>query len=405
MLIQNGWEVKLIDLLDRNSPILKGKRIEIKKDKYGRGKFPEEIIEKPSIYKKVPRHYRRYGIPLNFFIQSIEKMEKPDAIFVTSSMSYWYRGVWETIKILKKFFPDVPLILGGIYTTFLPFHAKKSDADFIIQGDVFKKLSLLSEILRVKLYQPKIMKPAYELYTALDYLVIITSQGCPFSCTYCGVRRLHPTFQYRKAKEVFEEILYFLAKFKVKDIVFFDDALLCNPELKKLLKLIIDSKINLRLHTPNGLHPHLIDETIGELFYKAGFKSIYLSLESVDEELQKRIKKGISKEDFKRAVSSLYKVGFKEENLHSYIIAGLPQQSAKSIKDSLDFSISLGVKPHLTEYSPIPFTKDFESLGLTLKDDPLLHNNTALPYLFPLGINIDELKRYLKKLVLHKPVY
>jgi len=47
---ENNFEVDLIDCLDRNHPLIL-KNFKIKKDKYGRGKFPYTFIEKPEIIK------------------------------------------------------------------------------------------------------------------------------------------------------------------------------------------------------------------------------------------------------------------------------------------------------------------------------------------------------------------
>ncbi len=51
----------------------------------GTGKFHREIMEKPDIYKDVPRNYSRYGIPPDTFR---EKLEKP-------------RLTWRLIVLLK----------------------------------------------------------------------------------------------------------------------------------------------------------------------------------------------------------------------------------------------------------------------------------------------------------------
>ena len=39
-------------------------------------------------------------------------------------MTYWYPGVFKLIEITRKFFKEVPIILGGIYATLCYEHAK-----------------------------------------------------------------------------------------------------------------------------------------------------------------------------------------------------------------------------------------------------------------------------------------
>ncbi|MFB0509730.1 MAG: radical SAM protein, partial [bacterium] len=116
MLRSSGYEVKLIDCLDRYHPVLlKAVGDMPKVDKFGRGKFYAEELEKPELLKTIKRRFKRYGMPKPVLKEILETTEPPDAILVTSIMTYWYLGVSDTIKTLKEHFPDVPVILGGIY--------------------------------------------------------------------------------------------------------------------------------------------------------------------------------------------------------------------------------------------------------------------------------------------------
>ena len=50
-------------------------------------------------------------------------------------MTYWASGVKETIEIIKEIYPDVPIVLGGIYATLNFNHAKKYTlADLVVKG-------------------------------------------------------------------------------------------------------------------------------------------------------------------------------------------------------------------------------------------------------------------------------
>jgi len=53
-----------------------------------------------------------------------------------------------------------------------------------------------------------------------------------------------------------------------------------------LLREIIDRKLNIRLHCPNGLHAKFVDDEIAYLMKKSGFVTIRLSLETVNRERQ-----------------------------------------------------------------------------------------------------------------------
>lgn len=373
---ENNFQIDFIDCLDRNHPLIL-KNFKIKKDDYGRGKFPYTFIEKPVVYKDVKRRYKRYGMPIEIFRQIIEDMKEPDYIFLTSVMTYWYLGTFEMIKILKERF-KAPIILGGIYPTLYYEHAKKySQADLIIKGRFEEELPKYFTNLPKKEFFA-LPYPAYDLYQKLDYVCILTSLGCLFNCPYCAVRYLTKNYQIRKSEEVLKEIKEY-QKRGIKNIVFYDDALLLNPEFKKLLKLIIEEKLELNFHTPNGLHPRYLDEETAYLMKKANFKTIYLSLETTDFELQIKLGNKVKTEEFLKAYYNLINAGFLPEEIEVYLLIGLPNQSISSIKKSIQFLLPLKVKIHLAEYSPIPYTTIGEKL--TFIDEPLLTNNIIFPSL------------------------
>ena len=115
ILRENGLKISYLDCLDRfhscQEPLLK-----VLWD--GRGPFRKTPIPLPDgIGEGLPemgQPFSRYGIEPEWFYQDLKGLPRPDLIFVTSMMTYWASGVRETIEMIKKVFPDVPVILGGI---------------------------------------------------------------------------------------------------------------------------------------------------------------------------------------------------------------------------------------------------------------------------------------------------
>ncbi len=398
---QFNFEVTLIDCLDRNH--FPGAKV----DSYGRGKFPATLIEKPEVYKDIPRRYKRYGMPKEHFESLLSDSEgrrqaeikDPDYIFITSGMTYWYPGVFEVLNILKRYFPKTPKILGGIYATICENHARQfSNADIVVSGRFEEELYKYIPDL-VPMPFSTLPFPAYDLYRRLDYACLLTGRGCPFRCSYCAVHRLSPNFQFRESESVLAEIEYYRS-LGIKNIVFYDDALLCNPNFKEILEGIIKRGWRLNFHTPNGLHPRFIDGEVASLLYHANFQTIYLSLETVSEVVQKETGGKVQTEEFLKAVEFLKTAGFSDDMLHTYLMIGLPEQRVKDVKESIDFVYRLGLNCHLAEFSPIPQTKEYEKTGLAPDSDPLSHNNTAFLYSRPTEERegLLEMKDYLSRL-------
>lgn len=399
MLRSSGYEVKLIDCLDRYHPVLlKAVGDMPKVDKFGRGKFYAEELEKPELLKTIKRRFKRYGMPKPVLKEILETIEPPDAILVTSIMTYWYLGVSDTIKTLKEHFPDVPVILGGIYATLCLDHAKAhSGADIVMPGFAEKNLfSFFTEFKPIDFEQLPL--PAFDLYSKLDYACVLTARGCPFKCTYCAVPKLCNGFTFRNPNAVLDEIEYY-QNLGIPNIAFYDDALLANPNFTEVLDGIIQRKLKLSFHTPNGLHPRFIDPEMAYKMFEAGITTLYLSLETIEPEIQKATGGKVTNNDYVRAVEYLKAAGFQNDQIHTYLLIGMKSNTYNNVKASIDFVRSLDSIVHLAEYSPIPGTAEYTSSGLSEDVDPLLHNNTLFPVLSGKKRNeMEKVKNYLNRL-------
>jgi radical SAM superfamily enzyme YgiQ (UPF0313 family) len=430
-------DLKLIDCMD----IFKN-RI------YGTGKYPREIVEKPEALKSVPRHYKRYGISVNDFKKRIKKLLPCDFIFVTSLMSYWYPGVQKAIELIKSLSPHIPIILGGIYATLCPEHASQySGANFIYKGQISNNICSLLETCGVKLTKKHLSKiilnppsspfskggdlfPSLvrlrrrgdgrfyktasssinnyyklDLYQSYPFAPVLTSQGCPFRCSYCASKILFSGFFQRDPYDVINEIkeLYAIG---VRDFAFYDDALLvnANSHIKVILKEIIRSNPRMRFHCPNGLHAKFIDDELAYLMKKSGFVTLRLGLETIND--KRNIKTGgkVTVDAFTATVKILKRNGFNKREIGVYLMYGLPEQELEEVKEGIKFLKDLGVRINLTEFSPIPNTPCWRELKdrgiITDNIDPALTNNTVFSYLFsgydPVeleGLKLD-VKRY-----------
>ena len=83
----------------------------------------------------MPRRWGRYGLPVEVFEQELDSQSRPDAVLVTSTMTYWYPGPFEAIRRVKARWPGVPVALGGVYATLCADHARAhSGADAVLPG-------------------------------------------------------------------------------------------------------------------------------------------------------------------------------------------------------------------------------------------------------------------------------
>lgn len=396
LLRERGIEVDFIDCLDKWHPELlrRQRRTRPKMRRYGTGHFHREIIPTPECVDFIPRHYARYGLPEDIFVDELKKRPPPDAILITSFMTYWYMGPKRVAEICREAFPGTPIIFGGIYATLMPEHARNIiKPDYLITGPGEYKIS---ELLADLFDKPELIEnfptdiddfpyPAFDLLRRNDYLVAMASRGCPFRCTFCATYKIDSNFTQRQSEKVVEEILIQTGRLGLKDVAFYDDALLMQSDkrIKPILQGILESGQRFRFHTPNGIHGRYIDAELAELMYRTNFRTIRISLESVARERLRDIHNKITPGDFTRAVQNLTQAGYYPKDIETYIIMGLPNQPIEEVVDTILYAHELGVQVRLSVFSPIPGTKDYdraiENGNFPADADPLLTNKTIVP--------------------------
>ena len=119
------------------------------------------------------------------------------------------------------------------------------------------------------------------------------------------------------------------------------------------------------------------------LMRQAGFATIRLGLETSDPLRQRRTGGKVTNPEFINAMENLHKAGYSADDVGVYILCGLPGQGASEVMDAVSFVKETGGRPRLSEYSPIPHTKEWEeakrSSRYSIEEEPLYQNNTILP--------------------------
>lgn len=376
ILKKNGFDVFFVDVLDRHHLLLNE---EISDLPDGTGKFNSVPIEKPDIIKNIPRQYRRYGLPEDVFKKALPESDI-DLILVSSGMTYWYPGVFNAIRILKEFYRDVPVVLGGAYATLSSTHAEKySGADHIVGNKELNKLSSLlnkdCDFSYVNILNEEI---DHSWYIDPSYAVLRLSLGCPFDCAYCAQKELGPGFILKDKVRALEEVRSLYDR-GIRNFAFYDDALLFNGEyINSYFEGVLRENISASFHTPNGLHAKFLTAGIADLMKRVNFVNPVLSLEISNDEKGQQWHKKVTRNDLETAVSNLKRAGYKNGEYMVYLLMGVPGSSLEDIVESVDFVHSLGAKISISEFSPTPYTRmayDNEEGG----EDPLLQNNSIYP--------------------------
>ncbi len=396
----NNVDFFFFDCLDVEHPVHK-KYIDksFKRTPYGSGKFPKYKKNPPDKLKHIKRKWGHYGLPRQYIEKFLFNLPQIDLILIQSTMTYWYYGLKNSIKLLKKIFPNATIIVGGIYTTLCYEHAKKNlNADYIVKSDGFPFLQkFFEEKYNIALTPPDpLMLPfPCDLYPSKNLAVIRLSLGCPFKCTYCASRILHPQFQKAKLDFIKKEIERFI-KIGIKNVTFYDDALLVMAKeiLIPLLKWLGNIKHNINFHLSNGINLKLFSMELAELFKQNNFITLRFGFETADTKKQVELGNKAHNKDFLKAVKYLHKVGYKPYEIGMFLLTGYPYQKWQEVYESIKYVYDNGARPYLAEYSPIPYTylwqKSVEISKYDIINEPLYHNNSIFPCEW-IGFTYDDL--------------
>jgi hypothetical protein len=335
------------------------------RDRFGRGRFEQQLLNKPSALSDIPRRYYRFGRPREQFRQLLSNRTF-DAVLIQTVMTYWYLGVREVIEDVRALQPQARIILGGVYASLCPAHAKQLGPDVVVDGSDLGAMELpLSDGL-----------PYWESVDC-EVGVLKITDGCPFRCTYCSVPLTYPNFAARPLDACIEELRH-LGALGVRHVAFYDDALLFKPEqiLLPFLDGVLRQNRRFSFHTPNALNARFITPEISRLMVRAGFQTFFLGFESGAYEWQRKTGGKVYSEEFSAAVRALREAG--AASITAYLIIGHPDSLHQDLEDSIRFVSEQGAKVMLSDFAPIPGTPDGESCRrLTDLDEPLNHNKTA----------------------------
>lgn len=360
---------------------------------------------------------------------------KPEIVGISNSYSVQSPSVLKLAEFVKRNC-DAKVVLGGAHPSALAQEIlKDNNIDFVIIGEgedsflkliksmsenkSFNKIDGLGYRLddQIKINPKthyiadldKIPFPSWDLFPAIDkylysknphsnflrrppYMPILTSRGCPGNCIFCSI---HVSFGYnwrsRSYLNVVDEIETLVKERGIREIHFEDDNL--TFDRKRMLDIcneIISRKIDIAWTTPNGVHISNLDEELLCKMKESGCYRLFLGIESGNSNVLRNIikKKNVSLDEVRLKVRFMRKL--KIETVGFFVI-GLPHETKKEIRDTINFACSLGLDDVLFSIAtPYPGTDLWslyeEQCGFALDDYAKLRPKCAVMSIGPLSI-------------------
>ena len=320
-------------------------------------------------------------------------------------MTYWYPGLAETLGLVRAAFPRALLRAWAAFTpACCPRTRRRSASTLFCPGPCPRPLRRFSRPWGGPAAR-RLSRICPTPTTCSDLPTARPSSPrarCPQRCIYCGIGLLHPRFTTRPIAHVRTELEWLVGRLGLRDLALYDDAFLADREQAlAVLALLAGLVPKARVHTASGFPCRGLDAQMARAMFAAGFATIRLGLETAQAERQRAWGAKATSAEFDAAVEHLLTAGFRREQIGVYLLAGLPNQEAQEVVESLEVVLEKGLVPHLAEYSPVPGSPLFASARATSRydlDEPIFHNPTLMPCAAPsLGpCEMQALKQRLK---------
>jgi anaerobic magnesium-protoporphyrin IX monomethyl ester cyclase len=283
----------------------------------------------------------------------------PDVIglqIMTSNRGYSFR----LIEQINKIFPDKRIIVGGIHVTVMyeqilekyPFLIAVLGEGELTFSELIDNCKSIENIDGIAFnHNGKILKtkeralienldelpfPKHEIFFNEERKCggILTSRGCPFSCTFCCLCSISQRkVRFRSVNNVVDEIEYLTKKFpEMSSLWIHDDSFfLDNNRVIAICNEIVNRGIKIEFICSGRMSP--LKQQMVNALEKAGFTEILFGLESGAKEILRTVKKAITKKDAINAIKLFSKSSIRVSTL---LIVGLPGETIKTVKETIE---------------------------------------------------------------------
>lgn len=336
-----------------------------------------------------------------------------------------YYEVLNLAKQIKRINKDIFIVVGGIHPTLNPkdFIFKKSVIDFAVVGEGEITLAELVRNIENRKKWPQIKSIAYfdrisnkaiitsprPLCKNLDDLAfpayhkinmehyvsanpyairgvfsrsayILSSRGCPSSCTFCVSKKLREfcgpggVARLRSPSSLLKEILFLKENYQIDSFYFIDDLFTLNRKnVKEFCDALIDSKTNLIWGCSSKVTT--VDFDILKKMRDAGCVQIDFGVERGSDKALLLIKKGITIKKIKEVFASCHILGIRT---FANMLVNLPEEKESDLKDIIILLDNIKSDiVSLNVFTPYPGTEIFDvcKRKITKKDYPNMMKN------------------------------
>ena len=244
--------------------------------------------------------------------------EVPDLIYITSLFTYSWSPVHEAAAYYRALYPNARIVLGGIYATLMPEHARLADVDEVHTGLVLEAERFM---------------PDYSLTPEWKSSIMFGTRGCIRKCAFCAVPRLEGKVQ-GPAQSITD-----LVHENHRKVVLWDNNILGVPNWEDIVDEL--RNLNVTIDFNQGLDARLINEKVAQKLKGLRIRPIRMAYDMPSE-----------KAALKRAIPALDSVGFSRRSMHVYTLYNF-MDTPEDFLDRVRELLSWGVVSYPMRYEPL----------------------------------------------------
>jgi len=342
-------------------------------------------------YERIENNLVTYGLPPdNEKLRKILEEGRFDIVGLSVLFSTDLINVLETARFVKKMFPNITVVIGGLHATIYPQDIIELDKnqnqnqrtiDFIIRGEgefrfidfvrnfgdgyfnlnadglvgYHKKNLFINPQVATIEDLDEIPFPAFHLLPIEKYFKInipfspvpqgdrvmpmLTTRGCPVACSFCANTNVWRRHRQRSPENVVAEIQHLKDKFSIDEIQFADDNL--TFDMKSSVERFKQIKpLNIIWCTPNGTMINKLSPELIQVMSDSGMYQITLSIDSANTRTLKELHhKPVNLLSVPGLIAKSRELGV---FTHGTLVVGMPSETIEEIEDGFQY-----VKDHL----------------------------------------------------------
>lgn len=178
---------------------------------------------------------------------------------------------------------------------------------------------------------------------------ILTSRGCPYSCTFCDITQWGRRYRTRSPSNVVQEIQDIRDKYGIRHFRFIDDIYtLDRKRVIEISKMVMPLGISYIIIT----RPDCLDLELMKWLKDSGCTEIIMGIESGSEKILKAMNKKETLKDYINAVEMARNYGIKSKFL---LLFGFPGEDNKTVIETVRLlEEARPDKVHLSTFIPLP---------------------------------------------------